>query len=148
MNIKLFSSLTRMTHRASSAALWGALVWTGAATATASAIPQEMPSRVHNIANQIQANETLRLRSANAPIYQVALSPTKQKIEAAAISAKRGKAASEKSVSALLGVDKEPPVAPYYVGPVFESGMAATTLNWQQVPGGNITDSARTGGEH
>ena len=101
------------------------------------AVAQEMPSRYKAFDSVEVPTATMRLRSSNAPTHRVALAPTKQAMQEAAASAKA--LSKEKSVSALAGLDAEPPVAPYYVGPVFESGMAATRLVWQAVAGGNIT---------
>lgn len=104
---------------------------------------QEMPSRARSIDAQEAASNatTIQLRSTIAPRFSVVLSPSQALLREAANSA-RGKAkgaASEKTVSTLLGLGKEPPVAPYYVGPVLDSGMAAKELFWQAVPGGNVT---------
>jgi len=101
------------------------------------AVAQEMPSRYKAFDSVEVPTATMRLRSSNAPTHRVALAPTKQAMQEAAASAKG--LSKEKSVSVLIGPDAEPPVAPYYVGPVFESGMAATRLVWQAVAGGNIT---------
>ena len=98
---------------------------------------QEMPSRYQSIDLQEAVAVAKQLRSANAPSFRVALSPSKQILQEAATGAKGSPA--EKSVSSILGLATEPPVAPYYVGPVLDSGMSATRLQWQAVAGGNVT---------
>ena len=107
--------------------------------ASAQATAQEMPSRYKSLDNTASspAAATTRLRSVDAPVYRVALVPSQQVMQDAAANAK-GRS-GEKSVSALVGISSEPPVAPYYVGPVLDSGMPATSLAWQVVAGGNVT---------
>ncbi len=107
---------------------------------------QEMPSRTRLIDAQEATNiaTSIQLRSTIAPRHSVVLSPSKALLQDAANNARshaKG-VASEQTVSTILGLSKEAPVAPYYVGPVLDSGMAATTLFWRAVPGGSITHIA------
>jgi lysyl endopeptidase len=124
-------------------------------TTTTIATAQEMPGRAYSgepsgNTPSLTAKSTsapVKLRTLSAPIFDVLLAPTQKQLDDAAANASRVDAPSAKrdaqTIAEAVGFKKSAgeavAVGPQRVASVFESKMKATSLSWDAVAGGRIT---------